>query len=44
LKLLEEAEGALPDDDVRLLEVDVAVVPVVVGLVAEVILRNSHET
>jgi hypothetical protein len=35
LKLVAEAAGELPDDDVRLLELDVDVVAVVVGLVAE---------
>ncbi len=35
MKLLAEAEGELPDDDVRLLEVGVVVVAVVVGLLAE---------
>jgi len=35
LKLVAEVEGELPDDDARLFEVDVVVVAVVVGLVAE---------
>ena len=35
MKLVAEAAGELPDDDVRLLELDVDVVAVVVGLVAE---------
>lgn len=35
MKLVAEVEGELPDDDARLFEVDVVVVAVVVGLVAE---------